>query len=102
MMGSPECPDWLTPDAKECWARTAPLLEKMRILSLADWAEYALCPLTPCAAEDTPMKPENSEWQTDVEHRLRRIENMVPYLFRLCAILAAFQAVVFLIAIGMI
>ena len=35
-MGIPECPDWLTRDAKECWARTAPQLEKMRILSLAD------------------------------------------------------------------
>ncbi len=35
---------------------------------------------------------------SDVERRLRRIEKTVPYLFRLCAILAAFQVVVFLIA----
>ncbi len=30
---------------------------------------------------------------------LRRIERTIPYLFRLCAILAAFQVVVFLIAV---
>ena len=44
------------------------------------------------------MKPANPDWPEDVEHRLRRIERTVPYLFRLCAILAAFQ--VFLIAVG--
>ena len=34
--------------------------------------------------------------------RLRRIERTIPYLFRICAILAAFQVVVFLIAVGVI
>ncbi len=33
--------------------------------------------------------------------RLRRIER-TPYLFRICSILAAFQVVVFLIAVGVI
>ncbi len=46
------------------------------------------------------MKPANPDWPEDVEHRLRRIERTVPYLFRICAILAAFQVVVFLIAVG--
>ena len=35
-----------------------------------------------------------------VERRLRRIERTIPYLFRICAILPAFQ--VFLIAVGVI
>ena len=39
---------------------------------------------------------------SDVEKRLRRIERTIPYLFRICAILAAFQVVVFLIAVGVI
>ncbi len=38
----------------------------------------------------------------EVERRLRRIEGTIPYLFRICAILAAFQVVVFLIAVGVI
>ncbi len=38
----------------------------------------------------------------DVERRLRRIERTIPYLFRLCAILAAFQVVVLLIAVGVL
>jgi len=29
---------------------------------------------------------------SDVERRLRRIEKTIPYLFRLCAILAAFPS----------
>jgi len=29
------------------------------------------------------MKPENPDWPADVEHRLRRIERTIPYLFRL-------------------
>ena len=33
---------------------------------------------------------------------LRRIERTIPYLFCICAILAAFQVVVFLIAVGVI
>ncbi|MCZ6753402.1 MAG: hypothetical protein O7E51_16440 [Acidobacteria bacterium] len=36
---------------------------------------------------------------SDLKWRLRRIERTVPYLFRLCAILAAFQVLVFLIAV---
>ncbi len=39
---------------------------------------------------------------SDVERRLRRIERTIPYLFRICAILAAFQVVVFLIAVGVL
>jgi len=35
-----------------------------------------------------------------VERRLRRIKRTIPWLFRICAILAAFQVVVFLIAVG--
>ncbi len=34
--------------------------------------------------------------------RLKRIERTMPYLFRICAILAAFQVVVFLIAVGVL
>ena len=34
----------------------------------------------------------------DVERRLRRIEKTVPYLFRLCAILAAFPSALNLIS----
>ena len=48
------------------------------------------------------MKPENPDWPADVEHRRRRIEKTIPYLFRLCATLAAFQVAVFLIAVGVI
>ncbi len=48
------------------------------------------------------MKSENPDWPADVGHRLRRIERTIPYLFRLCAILAAFQVVVFLIEVGVI
>ena len=36
------------------------------------------------------------------ELRLKRIERPIPYLFRPCAILATFQVVVFLIAVGVI
>ena len=46
------------------------------------------------------MKPENPDWPASVEHRLKRIERTIPYLFRICAILAGFQMVVFLIAVG--
>ena len=45
---------------------------------------------------------ENQAPDTVVERRLRRIERTIPYLFRICAILAAFQVVVFLIAVGVI
>ena len=38
----------------------------------------------------------------DIEWRLRRIERTIPWLFRICAILAAFQVVVFLIAVGVV
>jgi len=48
------------------------------------------------------MKPENPDWPADVEHRRRRIERTIPYLFRIYAILAAFQVVVFLIAVGVL
>ncbi len=39
---------------------------------------------------------------SDVARRLKRIERTIPYLFRICAILAAFQVVVFLIAVGVL
>ena len=43
------------------------------------------------------------ETQTsDVERRLRRIERTIPWLLRICAILAAFQVAVFLIAVEVI
>ena len=48
------------------------------------------------------MKSENPDWPADVERQLRRIERTIPYLFRICAILAAFQVAVFLIAVGVI
>ena len=34
--------------------------------------------------------------------RLRQIERTITYLFRICAILAAFQVLVFLIAVGVL
>ena len=46
------------------------------------------------------MTPQTPDWPAVVERRLRRIERTLPYLFRICAILAAFQVVVFLIAVG--
>ena len=41
-----------------------------------------------------------SENPSSTERRLRQIERTIPYLFRMGAILAAFQVVVFLIAGG--
>ena len=45
--------------------------------------------------------PETADCLAVVERRLRRIERTIPYLFRLCAILAAL-VVVFLIVVGVI
>ena len=32
----PSCPRWLVPEAKKVWARVAPVLARMRVLTIAD------------------------------------------------------------------
>lgn len=34
--GRPDCPPWLPPEAKDCWAAIVPRLEQMAVLTLAD------------------------------------------------------------------
>lgn len=51
--GTPECPDWLRPDAQAIWARVVPHLEVMGVLTLIDgemlarycqtWAKWREC-----------------------------------------------------------
>ena len=35
-VGTPHCPDWLTPAAKAVWKRLVPILRNMKVLTVAD------------------------------------------------------------------
>ncbi|MHB1154861.1 MAG: phage terminase small subunit P27 family [Eubacteriales bacterium] len=38
---APSCPDWLLPDAQDEWARLAPQLENLGLLTVADMTAFA-------------------------------------------------------------